>query len=123
MLGGDFNMVRNKWLDCSPTKFDDHHYNLHLINFSNSLNLIDPWRTRHPDLKQFSWIKPDGSSKSRIDVWLISDCSLEQVADCFISAGPLTDHCIISLTQKPMSAAKRNKGYWKFNTSLLHSDF
>lgn len=122
ILGGDFNMVYNEWLDRSPTKFYNHQYNAHLSNFCNSLNLIDPWRTIHPDLKQFSWLKPDGSSRSRIDFWLISDWSLEQTADCLISAAPLSDHCFISLTLKPINAVKRNKGYWKFNASLLHSE-
>lgn len=53
--------------------------------------------------------------------WLISDCIKENVADCFIATAPLSYHCFISFTLKPVNADKRNKGYWKFNASLLHS--
>lgn len=122
LLGGDFNMVCNEWLDRCPTKFVNHHYNPHLYNFCNLHNLIDPWRILHQDQKDFSWFKPDGSSRSRIDFWLISDCLKELVSDCSISAAPLSDHCLISLLLKPSNTVKRNRGYWKFNADLLNSE-
>lgn len=122
ILGGDFNMVCDEWLDRCPTKFENHHYNPHLTNFCNNHNLLDPWRSLHQDQKEFSWYKPDGSSRSRIDFWLISNCIQEFVADCLISAAPLSDHCLISLMLRPSSSLKRNRGYWKLNASLLLSE-
>lgn len=122
ILGGDFNMVFNEWLDRSPTKFHNHHYNPHLVSFCSIHNLSDPWRFINPNLKNFSWFKPDGSIKSRIDFWLISDSVKDLISDCSISSAPLSDHCFINLTLKPSNNPKRNKGYWKLNASLLQSE-
>lgn len=33
ILGGDFNMVQDDWLDRFPSKFNSHHYNPILCNF------------------------------------------------------------------------------------------
>lgn len=32
-------------------------------------NLTDIWRVRNPGIKSFSWFKPNGACKSRIDYW------------------------------------------------------
>jgi len=122
ILGGDFNMVYDEWLDRSPTKYNANHYNSLLSNFCNNQGLIDPWRESNPSLRQFTWFKPDASCKSRIDFWLISHSFLPYQTISSISAAPLTDHCSIELmiyhTNKPF----RNKGYWKFNSNLLGNE-
>lgn len=41
------------------------------------------------------------------------------VSDCCMSAAPLTDHSVIKLNFKPPGVSRQNKGYWKFNSSLL----
>lgn len=41
ILGGDFNMVYNEWLDRSPTKFHIHQYNPHQVKLCSSHNRID----------------------------------------------------------------------------------
>lgn len=84
--------------------------------------MIDVWRYLNPNLKQFSWLRPNATSKSRIDYWLISDNLILFVKDCAISAAPLTDHCAISLFLKPNHNTSRIKGYWKFNADLLNNE-
>lgn len=66
ILGGDFNMVYDKWLDRSHSKFQSHHISSFLHNFCLELSLIDPWRLANPLVQSFSWFKPNDSAKSRI---------------------------------------------------------
>lgn len=122
ILGGDFNMVKDDWMDRYPSKFQNHHYNPTLSHFCNSFGLFDPWRELYPDLSQYSWFKPDGTSKSRIDFWLISCHIKENVSSCVISPAPMSDHCLIGLNLFSVIVKRRNKGYWKFNANLLTSE-
>lgn len=113
IIGGDFNMVNDECLDRYPPKCQYSSQNPTLSD------LLDPWRLKHPDTKQYSWFKPNNTTKSRIDFWLISASLLSYVSDCCMSAAPLTDHSVIKWTFKPPGFCRRNKGYWKFNSSLL----
>lgn len=97
ILGGDVNMVYNEWLDRSPSKFQSHHINVVLLNFCLDLNLVDPWREANQHGQSFSWHKPDGSAKSGIDFWLISDGLMQSSVNAAISPAPLSDHCLIKL--------------------------
>lgn len=71
IIGGDFNMVMDGTIDHFPPKFNTSHPNLNL-NFYLNNNEVDTWRAVNPNLKQFSWFKAKGTSKSRIDYWLTS---------------------------------------------------
>lgn len=122
ILGGDFNMVQDDWLDRFPSKFNTHHYNPVLYHFCCSFGLFDPWRDLYPNLCQYSWSKPDGTSKSGLDFWLISCHIKENLSGCFISPAPNSDHCMIGLNLKSLTVRRRSKGYWKFNASLLRSE-
>lgn len=124
IMGGDFNMVMDETLDRCPPKFSDSHPNLHFLNFCLDNNVMDVWRAGNPNLRQFSWFKPNGISKSRIDYWLTSPGLTEFIKDISISSAPLTDHCCISLSFCSNKRESRNKGYWKLSSDLLeHSEF
>ncbi len=124
IIGGDFNMVMDEAIDRFPPKFDSSHPNLNLLNFCLKHNIVDAWRARNPNLKQFSWFKPNGNSKLRIDYWLNSYSLIDFIEVISISAAPLTDHCCISISFYSGKRESRNKGYWKFNADLLkHKDF
>ncbi len=84
-------MVMDEAIDRFPPKFDSSHPNLNLLNFCLKHNIVDAWRARNPNLKQFSWFKPDGNSKLRIDNWLNSYSLIDFIEDISISAAPLTD--------------------------------
>lgn len=122
VVGGDFNIAPDETYDRHPPKSTTSQPNPLLSNFCTSLKLIDVRRYLNPNLKQFSWLRPNATSKSRIDYWLISDNLILFVKDCAISAAPLTDHCAISLFLKPNHNTSRMKGYWKFNADLLMRD-
>lgn len=119
LLGGDFNLAPGDYLDRYPSKFSVNHYNTTLLEFCNTFSLIDIWRNKNPILKQYSWIKPNGSTKSRIDLWLGAPGLASYVSEVLISTAPLTDHCLLSLNLKPDVTANKRNVYWKFNTDLL----
>lgn len=124
IIGGDFNMVMDEAFDRFPQKFSASHPNLTLQNFCLHSNLVDAWRSGNPNLRQFSWFKPNGTSKSRIDYWLTSPNIMNFIKDTSISAAPLTDHCCISISFHSGEQKSRSKGYWKFNADLLkHENF
>lgn len=75
-------------------------------------------KTKH--CRQFSWLKQNGRSRSRIDLWLISPEIINYVANVSISAPPLTDHCAIEISLKSDCYPKCKKNYSKFNAELLN---
>lgn len=124
IIGGDFNMVMDEALDRFPPKFNTSHPNVTLFNFCLNNNVVDAWRAVNPNLKQFSWFRDNGTSKSRIDYWLTSNNLTDFIKDISISAAPLTDHCCISISFNSGKRETHNKGYWKFNADLLkHQNF
>lgn len=118
IVGGDFNMVYDEKLDRHPPRSQHSSSNSNLTEFCGSFNLLDPWRFNYPNIKQYSWFKPNDTTKSRIDFWLISASMSNLVSECSMSAAPLTDHAVIKLSFNP-GFSKGKKGYWKFNSSLL----
>lgn len=117
ITGGDFNEAPNNNIDRFPSRTAGHIINPVITDFCNNLSLLDPFRFLHPSsIDSFTWFKSDMSKKSRIDLWLISNCLSPFIYSCEISPAPLTDYAGISLL---LSNAKKtnnsNSGYWKLN--------
>uniref|UniRef100_A0A3Q0S4P9 Endonuclease/exonuclease/phosphatase domain-containing protein n=1 Tax=Amphilophus citrinellus TaxID=61819 RepID=A0A3Q0S4P9_AMPCI len=55
IVGGDFNLVPDLWLDRNPPKVKYHKYDDLLAELMNSANLIDYWRVKNPGSLRFSW--------------------------------------------------------------------
>lgn len=72
-----------------------------ICHFIANNNLADIWRTINPDLQCFSWFKPKGTCKSRIDYWLGSYNIVNLESKSVISNAPLSDHYFIELHVKP----------------------
>lgn len=119
IVGGDFNLTPDEWLDKSPSSYVDHHYNATLKEFTDIHSLADIWRQKNPNECQYTWLKPNGCAKSRIDYWLVSPEIQNFVCKVDIAAAPLTDHCVIELSLKSNINVNHNKSYWKFNCNLL----
>ncbi len=122
LCGGDLNIAPDDWLDRSPSKFTNHHFNTLFLEFCNTNSLIDVWRNKNLMVKQFSWLKPNGSCTSRIDLWLSTLDIIEYVSEVSMSSAPLTDHCSIYLELKPKTNLNKRNTNWKFNADLLKSD-
>ncbi len=84
-MGGDFNMAPDEWLDRYPSYYKNYCYNQLLKEFMNVNSLIDVWRQKNPLKKQYSWIKLNGRSRSRIDFWLASPETASYVKNTSIS--------------------------------------
>lgn len=120
IIGGDFNIAPNSWLDRKPPKGLQPEYNDMLNNFCLSNNLVDYWRVTHPNTMQFTWISPaDANLCSRLDYWLVSPNISNLTPKCEIQSSPLTDHCLIGLSLSIVKQKQRSNNIWKFNNTLL----
>ena len=82
-------------------------------------NLIDIWRLRNPDKRQFTWRKRNPIIQRRIDFWLVSDDLQDDVKKAEIIPAIKTDHSAISLSVSSLKDQPFGPSYWKFNSSLL----
>ncbi len=101
------------------TKFLQEHNNPIIGDFINNNNLIDVWRNLNRDKRQFTWFKPNGKAKTRIDYWLVLNSIVKHVTETNISNSPMSDPCIINLKLTKGNKINKSKGYWKFNANLL----
>ena len=123
IVGGDFNLAPDLWLDRQPPKAQCHKYDDLIVDLINRANLVDYWRVKNPSSIQFSWFNPSGNGQSsRIDYWLISSPLVNYVSKCDISALPLTDHCVITLSFVFSTPEPGLNHAWKFNNTLLNND-
>ena len=74
LIGGDFNITLIPAIDKSGGRNEGiSKYREGLIEFIEEFGLNDVWRTKNPGVKHFTWSSGNGSIKSRLDFWLISD--------------------------------------------------
>lgn len=124
LVGGDFN--------CPMSAFDkvggkDVLHKKKVIqaiqDFCNNFDLVDAWRTQHPDETHFSWANCSGKIKCRLDFWLIWKELLNRVTKTDINAYYDSDHSPVTILIGPEEKQKqRGPGFWKFNNSLLQSE-
>ena len=119
IIGGDFNLAPDLWLDRLPSKRHCHTFDETIAELITN-NLLDYWRMKNPTRIQLTWFNSSHNGQcSRLDYWLISDSLVNEVNGCEISASPLTDHFVISLTLSPGGRENNINSIWKFNNTLL----
>ena len=70
LLCGDFNSVFDRALDRrGSASLSCRESSTALKNLFDALSVSDVWRSLHPDTVAFTWLKPDGSYSSRIDLF------------------------------------------------------
>ena len=120
---GDFNFVDND-LDRTNKNFSgmnskDKNFSNVWTEFTDALDLSDPFRARNPRRKMFSYIHTQHNAKSRIDRVYVND---ENVSNIFhyrhtpVARWPKA-HRLVSFSWK--GTVERGPGYWKMNTSIL----
>ena len=121
LMGGDWNTIFNPKLDKQGGNMINctNEYTHDLVNFMETYDLVDIIRLTHPDKTIFTRVQRNPLVLSRIDHWLISEHICNMVTVCKVQPGLQSDHSIINLkiNNSPQS---RGKGFWKFNSSLLH---
>ena len=89
-----------------------------------NFDLIDIWRLRNPDIKQFTWRQKNEKVKCRLDYWLISNFMQDSVAKVDILPFIKSDHSAVVLEIRVSEQDQKGKGYWKLNNSILdEADF
>ena len=90
-----------------------------LNNFISELGLVDPWRTKNPKGKDFSFFSNVHNSYSRIDFFCLPQQYIYKVIECHIEPITLSDHApIILKIDLSMYSSFR---YWRLNVSLLNN--
>ena len=85
-------------------------------------DLIDIWRIRNPDKKQFTWTQKKPLVRRRLDYWLVSTDTQDDLTETNIIPAIKSDHSAITLTLNSLDKQKFDPSYWKFNSSLLEDD-
>lgn len=120
LLCGDFNTVFDRVLDRrGPVSDSSRESSVALSNLFHILSVSDIWRSVHPDSVAFTWLRPDGSQSSRIDLIGCPTSWLHLVASCEILPCPFSDHSAVSLQCEIPVPFPRSPGRWILNTAIL----
>ena len=98
VLGGDFNIHLDADLDNSGGQIETKSTVKNIQDIMLECNLIDIWRLRNSDKRQFTWRKRNPIIQRRIDFWLIRDDLQDDVKKAEIIPAIKTDHSAISLS-------------------------
>lgn len=99
ILGGDFNFVLDFEADTEGyVCLNNPRARDRVIDLCTQLNLIDIWREIHMEGREYTWRKPNGTKKARLDYFLISEEFFPQISESYITSGYRTDHSIIVIT-------------------------
>lgn len=126
IIGGDFNFCLNITKDReSKAKrvANNDKCRQVLEKYMIDKDLVDLWRVLHPQKRDYTCLRTNPPSKSRIDMFLTSKNVLytkgNPTAD--IKNSYLTDHKMISISVN-VPSIEMGRSYWKFNNDLLKDE-
>ena len=120
---GDFNLVEDA-LDRLPCKPDDHRATTALKSFRDSNNLIDGWRTSHPEGKNYTWLRESDGTQSRIDRIYVREDFFSDCKNWNIQHAPIpTDHDMVSAEITTPTTPIIGRGRWAIPTRLLKNKY
>ena len=118
ILGGDFNdiwsLLDTKNKTKSSKKFDKPVTSLK--GLIKSCKLIDIWRNKNKNTRQFTWCRKDRTEATRIDYFFVSKEVQKNCKSCVIRpiVQKITDHNAVSLKINT-ERGNKGRGYWKLN--------
>ena len=120
VIGGDFNMVLDNDLDIVDEGKHDVKEVSDFNKWVSRHSLIDSWRCRNPDKKDFTYSKQNPYfCARRLDYIFMNESLypfLNRVSHVVMSQ---TDHKLVNSVYN-FDNCERGKSYWKLNNSLLH---
>lgn len=125
VIAGDHNVCLNPKMDKKGGKGEkESEYARELIQFMEENDLVDIWRVRHPDKKQYTRRQncKAGIVHSRLDSFLVSAHMAQDIEHTDIKPSIFSDHSLIQISIITSVASRHGKGFFKFNTSLLKDD-
>ena len=123
IIGGDFNTVIEPEMDRLNSVINNHKSSKLIQAYMEDAQMVDIWRSRHPETKSHSWFKKNCSQikASRIDFFLVNAGAASKVTDVGITASTKSDHSLITLTIRD-DDLKRDPGIWKLNEQLFKQE-
>ena len=121
IFGGDMNVYMDAKLDkldSMPDSGDNPEFRSNINCFLDTYNMVDVWRTLNPTKRIFTFHR--GNTRSRLDYFFASEHLLNSLVSADILPGFHSDHSLICLIFNNEGIASNGRGFWKFNSSLLH---
>ena len=122
IIGGDFNVILNPEFDGLGGKPKLKESVKIIDQIRSSFDLVDIWRIRNPDVKRFSWRQKNPVVQRRLDFWLISSSTQEDVESVDIIPAIKSDHSAITLFINGIEEQRHGPSFWKFNASLIDDE-
>ena len=118
--GGDFNLIFDIGLDADGGSPKLKLKSICKVSSIMSENdLCDIYKARNPVTKRFTWRRKRPFKQRRLHYLLISDCLQEAVQTIDIIPSVQSDHSALKLNFCNVQNEARDRGYWKFNNSLI----
>lgn len=119
IVGGDWNCTENFSVDRN-TEEPHIQSSSCLSRLVRAADLLDIWRVKHPDVKQYTWIKVNNNrvTAARLDRIYVSKQLSSQIIDCSIKPMGVTDHTLVSIVISKSQSSNKSS-FWHFNIRLL----
>ncbi len=122
IVGGDFNFVQDTVLDRSSSKPSALTNSAKTLkSFAERLGLSDPWKSKFPTNKAYSFFSHVHHSYSRIDFFLVDNRLLSNVLSCEYHSIVISDHAPTS-TDINLSQFTSFSKQWHFPSMFLARD-
>ena len=119
MVGGDWNVALEPRIDTNhPNNTYRNRSRRVLQNFMEQNDVVDIFRSLHPNCRKYSWRRFNGVQRSRIDYFLTSEQLALSIHTSDIIQGYNSDHSLVFVSFQT-DIVKRHRPLWKFNNSLL----
>ena len=121
VICGDFNTVFDRSLDCRGVNVSDtsRERSFALGNLFCDCCVVNIWRFLHPATVAFTWLRPDGTFSSRIDLIGCPHSWVHRVDSCQILTCPFSNHSAVILKVSIPEPIPLGPGRWKLNSSIL----
>ncbi len=119
IIGGDWNC--NLDFTCDGNGEEPHFMStVSLKEIIIQYGLVDIWREKNKEIKQYTWIKMTDNrvSAARLDRFYVKKTMCSRIEETRISPSPISDHHLISLKML-LTQTVPHCNYWRFSNKLL----
>ena len=110
--GGDFNLFFYSFLDADGGKPQLKMNSLtELLSIMSERDLCDLFRVRHPDTRRFTWRRKNSFVQRRLDYFLVSEYSQEQIDTFDIIPSVQSDHSTLNMKFSTLGERKRGPSH------------